>query len=66
VEWRISARGDTLISLQHIPGGKLSEEVSRALGGDVVYSVPSARRHLKLTIVKTEETGPFDASIWNP
>lgn len=66
VEWRVSAREDTLLSLQHIPGGKISEEVTRTPGGDVVYSVPSARRHLKLTIVRTEATGPFDATIWNP
>ena len=66
VQWRVSARGDTLISLAHIPGGRVAEYVTRAPGGEVVYDVPSARRRLRITVLRTEETGPFDASIWNP
>lgn len=66
VEWRVAARGDALIALEHIPGGRIAEHVDRASNGDVVYEVPSARRKLRLTIVRTEQTGPFDASIWNP
>jgi hypothetical protein len=65
VEWRVTARGDTLVEVAHIPGGKLSEQVTRS-GGEVVYEVPSARRKLRLTIVRTEEGGSFDASIWTP
>jgi len=65
VEWRVTARGDTLISLAHIPGGKLAEQLTRS-PGEVVYDVPSARRKLRLTIVRTEEGGKFDATIWYP
>jgi hypothetical protein len=65
-EWRVSALGDSLVSLDHIPGGKVVEYVHRAANGEVVYDVPSARRRLRLTITRTEETGPFDSSIWNP
>lgn len=64
-EWRVAARGDTLVSLEHIPGGKMSDRITRS-SGEVVYEVPSARRKLRLTIVRTEEGGTFDASIWNP
>ena len=65
VEWRVAARGDTLVSLAHIPGGKMAEQVTRS-AGEVVYEVPSARRKLRLIIVRTEEGGIFDASIWYP
>jgi hypothetical protein len=65
VEWRVTARGDTLLSLAHIPGGKMAEQLTRS-AGEVVYEVPSARRKLRLTIVRTEEGGTFDASIWYP
>ena len=66
VEWRVSSRGDTLISLVHIPGGRVAEYVSRAPNGEMVYDVPSARRRLRITVLRTEETGAFDASIWIP
>lgn len=65
VEWRVTARGDTLVSLAHIPGGKMSEQITRS-ADEVLYEVPSARRKLRLTIVRTEEGGTFDASIWHP
>ena len=66
VEWRVTAQGDSLISLAHIPGGKMAEQVVRSANGEVIYEVPSARRKLRLTIVRTEEGETFDASIWTP
>lgn len=66
VEWRVTARGDSLVSLAHIPGGKMAEQVTRTAAGEVLYDVPSAHRKLHLTIVRTEEGGTFDASIWTP
>ncbi len=66
IEWRVTARADSLVSLAHIPGGKMAEEVIRSANGEIVYEVPSARRKLRLTIVRTEEGGAFDSSIWNP
>ena len=65
VEWRVTARGDTLVSLAHIPGGKMSEQITRS-ADEVLYEVPSARRKLRLTIIRTEAGGMFDASIWYP
>lgn len=66
VEWRVTAEGDSLVSLARIPGGKISEQVTRTGAGEVLYEVPSAHRKLRLTIVRTEEGGTFDASIWTP
>ena len=66
VEWRVTAHGDSLVSLAHIPGGRMAEQVVRSANGDIVYEVPSARRTLRLTIVRIEEGGAFDSSIWNP
>jgi len=65
-EWRVTAQGDSLVSLSHIPGGKIAEQVMRTANGEIVYEVPSARRTLRLTVVRTEEGGAFDSSIWNP
>jgi hypothetical protein len=66
IEWRVTAQGDSLVSLAHIPGGKMAEQVVRSGNGEIVYEVPSARRVLRLTIVRIEEGGAFDSSIWNP
>lgn len=65
-EWRVTAQGDSLVALEHTPGGKVAEYVHREANGEILYDVPSARRHLRLTITRTEGTGAFDASIWNP
>lgn len=65
-EWRVTARGDALVAVEHIPGGRTAERLTRGARGDVLYEVPAARRKLRLTIVRTEEGGSFDASIWNP
>jgi len=66
VEWRVSANTDTLMGLEHIPGGRTAARVTRLSGSEVLYEVPSSRRKLRLAIVRTEEGGAFDASIWNP
>ena len=66
IEWRVTAQADSLVSLAHIPGGKVEEQVIRSANGEIVYEVPSARRRLRLTIVRTEEGGAFDSWIWNP
>lgn len=66
IEWRVTALGDSLVSLARIPGGKIAEQVVRSSSGEIVYEVPSSHRTLRLTIVRTEEGGAFDSSIWNP
>ena len=63
VQWRVAIRGDTLVSLEHISGGKITESLNREANGAMVYQAPGARRRLSLTILR-EQLGSFDDSIW--
>lgn len=62
--WRVTTRGDTLVRVDHISGGTISETLSRAANGVITYEAPGSRRRLRLTIVR-ENIGSFDASIWS-
>src|SRR6266550_881126 len=62
VQWRVTIRGDTLVGLERISGGKIVESVARGANRVLTYNVPGARRRLQLTILR-DETGSFDASI---
>ncbi len=64
VQWRVTIRGDTLVGLERISGGKIVESVARGANSVLTYNVPGARRRLQLTILR-DETGSFDASIWS-
>jgi hypothetical protein len=64
VEWRVAIRGDTLMGLEHITAGKITERFSRGAGGVLSYEAPAARRRLRLTILR-EQPGSFDATIWS-
>ena len=64
VQWRLAARGDTLLSLEHISAGKIVESVSRGANGTYTFQAPAARRTMRLTVLR-EEPGSFDASIWS-
>lgn len=64
IQWRVSIRGDTLVSLQHISAGKITESLTRQQNGAVTYEAPGARRRLTLTILR-EQPGSFDGSIWS-
>jgi hypothetical protein len=64
VQWRVGIRGDTLVELQHISGGKISESLTRQANGVLVYEAPGARRRLELTFLR-DQPGSFDASIWS-
>jgi hypothetical protein len=64
VQWRVAIRGDTLIGLDHISGGKIVETFSRGAGGVLNYEAPGARRRLRLTVLR-EQPGSFDATIWS-
>jgi hypothetical protein len=64
VQWRVTARGDTLLGLDHISSGKIVETVSRGANGTYTFQAPSARRTLRLTVIR-QEPGSFDASIWS-
>jgi hypothetical protein len=64
VQWRVGIRGDTLVQLQHISGGKITESLTRQANGVLVYEAPGARRRLELTFLR-DQPGSFDASIWS-
>ncbi|GAC1465955.1 MAG: hypothetical protein PVSMB1_15470 [Gemmatimonadaceae bacterium] len=64
VQWRVTIRRDTLLELEHISGGKITESIARGADGVVTYNAPGARRRLELTILR-DEPGSFDASIWS-
>lgn len=63
-EWRVTVRGDTLVSLDHVSKGNITETLSRTAAGVVTYEAPGARRRLRLTILRNA-IGSFDASIWS-
>jgi hypothetical protein len=64
LQWRVAIRGDTLVELDHISDGKITESLTRGANGTMTFQAPGARRTLQLTIVR-EEPGSFDASIWS-
>ena len=64
VQWRVGIRGDTLVELQHISGGKITESLTRGANGVLIYEAPGARRRLELTFLR-DQPGSFDASIWS-
>ena len=64
VQWRVTIRGDTLVGLEHISDGKITESIARRADGVLAYRAPGARRRLDLTILR-DEPGSFDASIWS-
>jgi len=63
-EWRVTARGDSIVGLEHISGTRIAETLTKS-GSSIFYEAPGARRKLRLTIVRQQEVGPFDASIWS-
>ena len=64
LQWRVAIKGDTLVELDHVSDGKITESLTRGANGTLTFRVPGARRTLQLTILR-EEPGSFDASIWS-
>lgn len=64
-EWRVTVKGNRLMQLARISGGRIAEVVTRDDGGRLLYEVPG-RRKLWLGITRDEEVPAFDASIWGP
>ena len=64
LQWRVAIKGDTLLELDHISDGKITESLTRGANGTMTFQAPGARRTLQLTIIR-EEPGSFDASIWS-
>jgi hypothetical protein len=64
LQWRVAIKGDTLLELEHVSDGKITESLIRDANGTLTFRAPGARRTLRLTVV-LEEPGSFDASIWS-
>jgi hypothetical protein len=64
LEWRVALRGDTLVELDHISDGRITESLVRGADRILTFEAPGARRTLRLTILR-DEPGSFDASIWS-
>ncbi len=64
LQWRVAIKGVTLVELDHISDGKITESLTRGATGTMTFQAPGARRTLRLTVIR-EEPGSFDASIWS-
>jgi hypothetical protein len=64
LQWRVAIKGDTLVELDHISDGKITESLTRGSNGTLMFQAPGARRTLRLTVIR-EVPGSFDASIWS-
>jgi hypothetical protein len=64
-EWRVTIKGNRLMQLARLNGGRIAELVTRDDGGRLLYEVPG-RRKLWLGITRDQEVPAFDASIWGP
>lgn len=63
--WRVTIKGNRVMQLARLSGGRIAEVVTRDAGGRLLYEVPG-RRKLWLGITRDEEVPAFDASIWGP
>src|SRR2546423_2513 len=64
LQWRVAIKGDTLVELDHVSEGKITESLTRGANGTMTFQAPGARRTLPLTVLR-EEPGSFDASLWS-
>jgi hypothetical protein len=64
LQWRVTLKGDTLVGLEHISDGRITESLIREANGAMTFQAPGARRTLRLTILR-DQIGSFDASIWS-
>jgi hypothetical protein len=65
VAWRVSFRGDTLVRLERVEGGRLQEWVQRSPDQRVEYRNEAARRSLTLDIQRSDAVQSFDPAIWD-
>ena len=61
--WRVTIKGNRLMQLARLNGGRIAEVVTRDDGGRLLYEVPG-RRKLWLGIIRDEEVPAFDAAIF--
>jgi hypothetical protein len=62
--WRVTIKGNRIMQLARLSGGRIVELVTRDDGGRLLYEVPG-RRKLWLGITRDEEVPAFNASIWS-
>lgn len=65
IAWRVSFRGDTLVRLERVEGGRLQEWVQRSPDQRVEYRNEGARRSLTLDIQRSDAVPSFDPAIWD-
>lgn len=65
VQWRVTFRGDSLVRIERVVDGRVTEWVDRSTDR-IRYRHETARRELQLTITRSQPSAPFDASIWRP
>ena len=63
--WRVSFRGDTLVRLERVEGGRLQEWVQRSPDQRVEYRDEADRRSLTLDIQRSDAVPSFDPAIWD-
>ncbi|HUQ47503.1 MAG TPA: hypothetical protein VM053_04565 [Gemmatimonadaceae bacterium] len=63
--WRVTIKGNRLMQLARLSGGRIAEVVTRDEAGRLLYEVPGHRK-LWLGITRDDEVPAFDASIWGP
>jgi hypothetical protein len=62
--WRAAFVGGALRRLERIAGGRVREWVVRDTAGSVHYELPTARRTLGITVMRSEPLSDLDATIW--
>jgi hypothetical protein len=65
VAWRVAFRGDTLVRLERVEGGRLQEWVQRSADQRVEYRNEANRRSLTLDIQRSDAVPSFDPAIWD-
>ena len=65
VAWRVAFRGDTLVRLERVAGGRLQEWVQRSPDQRVEYRNEADRRSLTLDIQRSDAVPHFDPAIWD-
>ncbi len=64
VQWRVTFGQGQLRRVERVDGGRVREWVSRTSDGHIRYHNESDRRTFDLVIITSDDTGPFDATLW--
>ncbi len=64
VQWRVTFEQGQLRRLERVDGDRVRAWVARTPDGRIRYHTESDRRTLDLVILRSDDTGPFDATMW--